>query len=119
MTTPETTVQVEEVQGLGVLRFEGDITSFSEAAVLGTFRGLPKETYRDCLLDFTKVDYINSSGIALIITLLMEASKENRKVHCFGLTPHFKKVFEMVGLLKYTVLHPDETVAVAALRAHP
>lgn len=117
MESPETKVCVDERDGIGVLRFEGDITSFSEAAVLGTYRGLPADAYPACLLDFKKVEYINSSGIALIITLLMEASKAGRKVHCCGLTPHFKKVFEMVGLLKYTVLHPEEDAAVAALKA--
>jgi anti-sigma B factor antagonist len=117
MDAPETKVSVEERDGVAVLRFEGDITSFSEAAVLGTFRGLPAETYRNGLLDFTSVDYINSSGIAVIITLLMEASKADRKVHCFGLTPHFKKVFEMVGLLKYTAIHPDEAAGLSAVRS--
>jgi anti-sigma B factor antagonist len=116
MDAPETRVSVEEKDGVALLRFEGDITSFSEAAVLGTYRGLPEEPYRNCLLDFTKVDYINSSGIAVIITMLMEASKAGRKVHCFGLTPHFKKVFEMVGLLKYTAIHPDEATGLAAVR---
>jgi anti-sigma B factor antagonist len=116
MDAPETKVSVEEKDGVAVLRFEGDITSFSEAAVLGTFRALPAETYRKGLLDFTRVEYINSSGIAVIITLLMEASKAERKVHCFGLTPHFKKVFEMVGLLKYTAIHPDEATGLSAVK---
>ena len=53
-----------------VLRFEGDIASTSKDAVLGTYQGLPKETAKLVLLDFTKVDYINSSGIALVIQLL-------------------------------------------------
>ena len=117
MDTPETKVQVDEVQGVGVIRFEGDITSFSEAAVLGTYRALPEGGYTLTLLDFTKVEYINSSGIALIITLLMEAGKTGRKVHCFGLTPHFQKVFQMVGLLRYTALHASEAEALAAVRA--
>lgn len=115
MDSPETKVQVEEKNGAAILRFEGDITSFSEAVVLGTYRGLPAETYKKILLDFSKVEYINSSGIALIITMLMESSKAQQDVQCFGLTPHFKKVFEMVGLLRYTKLHPDEDTALKAL----
>ena len=45
-----------------VLRFEGDIASTSKEAVLGVYQGLPKDTAKLILLDFTKVDYINSSG---------------------------------------------------------
>jgi anti-sigma B factor antagonist len=115
MDSPETKVTVEEKDKIMILRFEGDITSFSEAAVLGTFRGLPADVCKKFLLDFTKVEYINSSGIALIITLLMESSKAQQKVQCFGLTPHFKKVFEMVGILRYTTLHPDEDSALKAM----
>ena len=69
-----------------VLRFEGDIASTSKEAVLGTYQALPKETVRLVLLDFTKVDYINSSGIALVIQMLIEASNSDQKVYAFGLS---------------------------------
>ena len=98
-----------------VLRFEGDIASTSKDAVLGTYQGLPKETAKLVLLDFTKVDYINSSGIALVIQLLIEASNSGQKVFAFGLSPHFTKVFTMVGITKYAGLFPSQPEALAAL----
>jgi anti-sigma B factor antagonist len=52
---------------VAVLRFEGDIASTSKDSVLGTYQGLPKESSKLILLDFTKVDYINSSGIAIVL----------------------------------------------------
>jgi len=75
-----------------VLRFEGDIASTSKEAVLGAYQALPKGTIKQVLLDFTKVDYINSSGIALVIQLLMEAANAGQKVYAFGLSAHFTKV---------------------------
>ena len=98
-----------------VLRFEGDIASTSKDAVLGTYQGLPKESAKLVLLDFTKVDYINSSGIALVIQMLIEASNSGQKVYAFGLSPHFVKVFTMVGITKYAQLFPSEADAMAAL----
>ena len=59
---------------VSVLRFEGDIASTSKEAVLGTYQSLPKQSTKLILLDFSKVDYINSSGIALVIELLIEAA---------------------------------------------
>lgn len=114
-----TRVKMEEVQcasgaPVTVLRFSGDITSTSEAAILGTYRGLPPDTTPRILLDFSNVEYINSSGIALIIQLIYAANKEGQQVQSFGLTPHFQKVFTMVGITKYTRLHPDEAAACAA-----
>jgi anti-sigma B factor antagonist len=100
---------------VAVLRFEGDIASTSKEAVLGTYQGLPKQTNKLILLDFTKVDYINSSGIALVIQMLIEASNSGQKVYAFGLSPHFTKVFTMVGITKYAGLFPGQTEAMAAL----
>jgi anti-sigma B factor antagonist len=98
-----------------VLRFEGDIASTSKDAVLGTYQSLPKETTKIVLLDFSKVDYINSSGIALVIQLLIEASNAGQKVYAFGLSAHFTKVFTMVGITKYAGLFPGQAEALAAL----
>lgn len=98
-----------------VLRYEGDIASTSKDAVLGSYQALAKATNKIILLDFTKVDYINSSGIALVIQLLIEASNSGQKVYAYGLSPHFVKVFTMVGITKYAGLFPDQNAALAAL----
>jgi anti-sigma B factor antagonist len=98
-----------------VLRFQGDIAAVSKEAVVGTYQALPKDTAKLILLDFTGVEYINSSGIALIIQLLIEAANSGQKVFVFGLSPHFTKVFTMVGITKYAGLFPDQTAALAPL----
>ena len=116
-----TQVKMEEVQcntgaPITVLRFAGDITSTSKAAVLGTYQGIP-ESAKKILLDFSKVEYLNSSGIALVIQMMIAANKSGQTIQTFGLTPHFQKVFTMVGITKYTKLHPDEQTACAAFQA--
>ena len=113
-----TKVKVEEVScaagdPVTVLRFTGDITSTSQAAVTGTYEGLPASATR-ILLDFSRVEYLNSSGIALVIQMMMAAAKKGQKIQTFGLTPHFQKVFTMVGITKYTNIHKDEASACAA-----
>lgn len=100
---------------VSVLRFEGDIASTSKYAVLGTYQSLPKETTKIVLLDFSKVDYINSSGIALVIQMLIEAANSGQKVYAFGLSTHFTKVFTMVGITKYAGLFASQVEALAAL----
>lgn len=114
----ETKTTVDRISGangtaIAVLRFSGDISSTSKESVLGAWQTL--NGAGPVLLDFSKVDYINSSGIAFIIQMLMEADKTGRKVAAFGLSPHFQKVFTMVGIAKYAGLHPDEATAVASL----
>lgn len=97
------------------LRFNGDISSASKEAVVGTYQALDKATHKKILLDFKGVEYLNSSGIALVIQVLMEANKSGQSIAICGLTPHFTKVFTMVGITKYASLFPDEAAALAAL----
>jgi anti-anti-sigma factor len=121
MQDKTTQVKVTEVEGpagipITVLRFSGDITSTSKTALLGTYQALPPDAKR-IVLDLSKVDYLNSSGIALVIQMLILAGKAGQTIQTFGLKPHFQKVFTMVGITKYTKLHPDESAACAAFDA--
>jgi anti-sigma B factor antagonist len=102
-------------QQITCLRFGGDISSASKDAVVGTYQALDKAAHKHLLLDFKGVEYLNSSGIALVIQVLMEASKSGQTVAICGLTPHFTKVFTMVGITKYATLSPDEATALSAL----
>jgi anti-anti-sigma factor len=121
MAEKVTQVKVDEVRSpsgasITVIRYTGDITSTSKGAVLGTYQGLSAGT-KHILLDFSGVDYLNSSGIALVIQLMIAASKSGQIVQTFGLKPHFIKVFTMVGITRYTKLHPDEQTAREAFPA--
>jgi len=116
----ETRTRVDNItspagEKVAVLRFEGDIASTSRDAVLGAYEALPRENTRLLLLDFTKVDYINSSGIALVIQLLMEAANSGQKVCAFGLSTHFTKVFNMVGIHNYAGIYATESDALKGL----
>jgi anti-sigma B factor antagonist len=98
-----------------ILSFTGDIASTSKDAIMEAYRGLGPDA-KKVLLDFTGVDYINSSGIAIIIQLLLDShGGGQRKIGIFGLTPHFMKVFNMVGVAKYAAISPDEATALSLL----
>src|ERR1700722_3148119 len=91
-----------------LLAFSGDISSASKDAILAAYHGLDGASAK-VLLDFTSVDYINSSGIAIIIQILLEASKSgSRTVGIFSLSARFQKVFTMVCINKYAAMHSNE-----------
>ncbi len=100
---------------VAILALAGDIASTSRDAILENYQSL-NGSVKNVLLDFQHVDYINSSGIAIIIQMLVEAHKAGqRTIGIFGLSPHFTKVFTMVGVGKYAALSPDEKAALAKL----
>jgi anti-sigma B factor antagonist len=53
------------------------------------------------LLDFTSVDYINSTGIALVVGLLGRARGDGLRVQATGLTDHFRHIFEITRLVDF------------------
>lgn len=66
------------------------------------------------LLDFTGVDYINSTGIAVIVGVLAKARAEGREVGAFGLTDHYREVFQITRLADFMAIYEDENAASAA-----
>ena len=100
---------------VSILAFSGDISSASKEAILGAYQALNGKAGK-VLLNFSGVEYINSSGIAIIIQVLLEAQKAgSRSIGLFGLSSHFQKVFTMVGITKYATLYADEKASLAAL----
>lgn len=66
------------------------------------------------LLDFRGVDYINSTGIAVIVGVLAMARAEDREVGAFGLNDHYREVFNITRLADFMTIYEDETAAAAA-----
>jgi len=112
-TVNERTSATASGNPVALLCLGGDISSASKDVVLDAYHRVDT-AIASVLLDFTGVGYINSSGIAIVIQLLLEASKAgSRTVGIFGLSPHFQKVFTMVGIPKYAALYSDEASALA------
>jgi len=61
-------------------------------------------------LDFSAVDYINSTGIALIVRLLAEARRDHREVRARGLSEHYREIFRITRLSDYVTLEDDQAV---------
>ncbi len=65
------------------------------------------------LLNFSGTDYINSSGIALIVSILARARKEHRTVAAFGLSDHYREIFEVTRLADFMGVFANEQAALA------
>lgn len=65
------------------------------------------------LLNFTDVEYINSTGIALIVGLLAQARKQHQNVRACGLSEHYKEIFEITRLVDFVSIFEDEASALA------
>jgi anti-sigma B factor antagonist len=60
------------------------------------------------VMDFAGTDYINSTGIALIVRLLAEARRDGRAVRASGLSEHYREIFRITRLSDFISLDGDE-----------
>ena len=65
------------------------------------------------LLDFSRVDYINSTGIALIVGVLARARAQSRPVSACGLSEHYREIFEITRLSDFMTILADGPVPAA------
>ncbi|MSP11558.1 MAG: anti-sigma factor antagonist [Chloroflexi bacterium] len=100
-----------------IIDLQGDVNSTGEAAIKQAYNTATTEGARHILFNFEKVDYINTSGIAVLISIVMEAQKAQQKVLLFQVNRHYQKIFDLVRLPMYAKIYNSEVEAVAAARA--
>ena len=81
---------------------------------MDAYREAGRAEVRGIVLDFTGLDYMNSSGIGLLVTLLVRAKREDRQLSAYGLSDHYRQIFELTRLDEVISVHDDEDEAVAA-----
>ncbi len=100
------------VQGdVGIMDIKGEVTSLSEKVLQESYARLTEQGLSKIGLNFSDVAYINSAGMAVIITLLTQSREKGQKMRAWGLTQHFQKIFDMVGITKYVDHFPGEAEA--------
>jgi anti-anti-sigma factor len=113
----EATVRREPGTHVAVVDLRGEINALAERELNDACgRAIESDPAR-ILLNFGAVDYINSTGIALIVGLLARARKEHRAVTACGLSDHYREVFEITRLADFMSIFPDEASAVSGLPA--
>ncbi len=93
---------------LGLLDFPRDVTAQTRETAYSAYNELARAKVRTLALNFDSTDYMNSAGIGLVISLVEDATQAGRKVFAFGLASHYRKLFNMVGLMERLSLAADE-----------
>jgi anti-anti-sigma factor len=107
---------VRSAGAVSIISLEGEIDSFAEEALSQAYAQAAGPDVKAVLLKFDKVDYINSTGIALIVGLLAQARKAGRRLLTSGLSPHYLEIFQITRLSDFMQIYPDEAAALAENR---
>lgn len=101
----------------GVIDIKGDVTSSCERELTSAHDKLTAAGVTSILLDFTRLEYMNSGGIGMVVTMLVRANRQRQSLLAYGLTEHYRQIFELTRLDEAITIHADETAALAAVNA--
>ncbi len=105
--------QVRAMPGVAIIDLHGEIDALAEDALNAGFAAATGSAPAAILLNFSAVNYINSTGIALIVGLLARARKAGCRVLACGLSDHYVEIFRITRLADFITLCADETAALA------
>jgi len=97
----------------GVVHLTGTVNRLAKEGLEGAYEEATAKPGR-VLIDFGEVDYINSTGIAVIVGVLARARAEGREVGAYGLSDHYREVFQITRLADFMAIYEDENAASAA-----
>ena len=105
--------EVRQERGGVVLDLRGEINGFAQEALDAAYAEAESNDPEVILLNFEEVDYINSTGIALIVGLLAKARVSKRSLVAYGLSDHYVEIFEITRLSDFMGVFPDEESAMS------
>jgi anti-sigma B factor antagonist len=94
-----------------VIDIEGEINALAESALMEAYNKATTNGVKNIVLNFQGLDYMNSSGIGLLVTLLIRANRQKQRLSAFGLTDHYAQIFELTRLNEAISIFPNETAA--------
>jgi len=105
MAATEFMAQVRHEDGVAVIDLTGEVSAAAEQTLLAAYAKTNGEPV--VLLDFAAVDYINSTGIALIVGLLAQARTAGQEVQARGLAEHYREIFRITRLSDFMTILDD------------
>ena len=108
--------RLERQNNVTLLHIQGDITAQSEPVINEAYKKADEQgAAQKIIIQFEEDVYINSGGIAVLIQILAQTQKKNQQIGIAGLSDHFKKIFNMVGISKFAGIYNTIEDAIATM----
>ena len=102
---PANEILLEQLDSVTLFDIRGDVTILSESFLNDAYADANNRGAERILLEFEENAYINSGGISVLIQLLAQTEKNSQEVGITGISEHFKKIFNMVGITKFAAIY--------------
>jgi anti-sigma B factor antagonist len=104
MVNSQLEYQVRQEHEVAVIELHGGINASAERSLGAAYAEATHENPDAVLLDFAGVDYMNSSGIALIVGLMAQARKSGKRLLARGLSEHYQQIFTTTRLADFMTM---------------
>lgn len=105
-----------ESDSVAVIAIQGDVTAACDQVLSQAWSEASGGATRVVVLDFTELAYMNSSGIGMLVTVLVRANRAKQQLMAFGLTDHYRQIFTLTRLDEAIEIHDDAASALASAR---
>ena len=102
---------------VSVIDVKGELTAFAEGMLMDAYNQASDGGVRAIILNFEGLEYMNSSGIGLLVTLLIRVNREKQRLLTYGLTEHYRNIFQITRLDDAITICESEEEAVQAVNA--
>lgn len=100
---------------VSVIDIEGEVTAFAENVLMDAYNEASENGVQAIVLNFSNLEYMNSSGIGLLVTLLIRAQRQGQSLLAYGLSEHYRQIFELTRLNEAISCYAGEAEAIAAV----
>ena len=97
-----------------ILDIRGEVTGSAESILMDAYSQAAAGGAQVIILNFSGLEYMNSSGIGLLVTLLIRTQRQKQRLLAFGLSDHYRQIFDLTQLDKAIGIHASEAAALAA-----
>lgn len=100
--------------GVRLIAIEGEVTRESEALLQDAYERAADGATTAIVLDFSGLEYMNSGGIGLVVTLLVRARRNHQRILACGLSEHYRQIFELTRLDEVISIYDTAAAAIEA-----
>ena len=114
---PEAQVKMnvrEAGERASIIDVQGELTAFAEGVLMDAYNQASDGQVSAIILNFEDLEYMNSSGIGLLVTLLIRINREKQQLLTYGLSDHYRSIFQITRLDDAIAIHDSEEEAVRA-----
>ncbi len=114
MNKPIATMSARQVNDrVTIIDIHGEVTAAAENALMDAYTQAGTHA-RAIVLNFSDLQYMNSSGIGLLVTLLIRINRQKQRLLAYGLNDHYRQIFDLTRLDEAIGIHASENAALAA-----